>query len=422
MHVATADLTGVTYGDSGSRPGIRVASVDFVRGVAMILMAIDHVRIYAGIPVDGTFGFFYTRWITNFVAPTFVFLAGTAIYLRGRKLNDKADLSMFLLTRGLWLVLLEMTVIRLAWTFNLDFAHYLLAGVIWMLGWCMVLMAALVRLPVVFHAIAGTAIIALHNLTNLFQQSITHFFEDGGPNWILKLIYFGGAIDLGTTGPPLMILYVIVPWIGLMMVGYAFGVVVEMPRERRTRLCLKLGAGLTLLFILLRAVDVYGDPRPWRIKPASQPSGQTSANAAIAPRPTTPATRRFLNTTKYPASLLFLLMTIGPMLLLLALAEHAGGRAAGIITTFGRVPMLYYLLHLPVIHVAACIVSGIREGQVNPWLFENHPLAASWPPPYRWSLGLMYLVYVICLIVLYFPCKRFAELRAKRHSAWLSYF
>ncbi len=168
------------------RPQPRVTSMDFVRGVVMILMAIDHVRVYSGQPAGGpTPGIFFTRWITHFVAPAFVFLAGTAAYLHGSKLGNRAVLAKFLAIRGAWLVLLEMTVIRLAWTFNFDFAHYLLAGVIWMIGWCMILMAAAVYLPVTAIGVIGVAIIALHNVTDSFAAPLAKAFGDSGPNWLL---------------------------------------------------------------------------------------------------------------------------------------------------------------------------------------------------------------------------------------------
>ena len=426
MQVSTAVVSKIQ--EEAIQPSLRtrVASVDFVRGVAMVLMAIDHVRVYSGVPAGGpTYGVFFTRWVTHFVAPAFVFLAGTAAYLHGRKLNDKNALSKFLLTRGLWLVFLELTFLRLAWTFNLDFAHYLLAGVIWMLGWCMVLMAVFSRLPLLFNAIAGVAIVALHNLTNVFQQPLANYFGQAGPNWLLKFLYFGGAVKLGQGGPPLIVLFVVVPWIGLMMAGYAFGKIVERPADQRRRFCLTLGAALTIAFILLRAIDGYGDPRPWRVKPAppqaTQSSTQNAGNPARPPRPVPPALIRFLNTNKYPASLDFLLMTIGPMFVLLGAAEHLHGRFAAIITTFGRVPMFYYLLHIPLIHAAACIVSVIRDGHLDHWLLENHPMGQSFPPPHTWSLGLLYLVYFLCLIALYFPCKWYADVRARRKSVWLSY-
>jgi uncharacterized membrane protein len=361
----------------------RIDSIDFVRGVAMILMAIDHVRVYSGQPPGGpTPGIFFTRWITHFVAPAFVFLAGTSAYLHGRKLGDRAALSTFLVTRGLWLVVLELTVIRVCWTFNFDFAHYMLAGVIWMIGWCMVLLAAAIWLPVRAIGAIGVAIIALHDITDFFPNAREH------ANALLKILYFGGQ-----PFPPLLVLFVIVPWIGVMMAGYAFGAAMQTTPERRRSICMKLGVVLTALFI-----DLYGDPRKWR--------GSPNPFAFIA-------------TSKYPASLDFLLMTLGPMFILLALSE---GWRSKVVTTFGRVPMFYYLLHIPTIHLAACIVSLIREGHVDPWLFGNHPMdAPPLPAGYLWSLPLLYLVFAICVTALYFPCRWYARIRSERRSRWLSY-
>jgi uncharacterized membrane protein len=375
-----------------------LTSLDIVRGVVMILMAIDHVRVYSGLPAGGpTPGIFFTRWVTHFVAPAFVFLAGTGAYLHGAKLRDTRALSRFLVTRGLWLVLLELTVIRVAWTFNFDFAHYMLAGVIWMIGWCMVIMAALVHLPVIVNAIGGVSIIALHNITDHLPAAMSAL-EKGGMAWLWKILYLGGGFQLGGDGPPLLVLFVIVPWIGVMMAGYSFGVVMQMPVERRRAISLRLGVGLTVAFVALRALDVYGDPRHWH------------------------NVLGFLGTTKYPASLLFLLMTLGPMLIGLAFAERATGRVADVLATFGRVPFFYYVLHIPVIHAAACVVSLIREGAVNPWLFTNHPMAPGQVPDgYTWSLPLLYLVFAIVVTLLYFPCRWFSRLKSTRRSAWLSY-
>jgi uncharacterized membrane protein len=382
----------------------RLDAIDLVRGIAMVLMAIDHVRVYSGLPAGGpTAGLFFTRWVTHFVAPAFVFLAGTAAYLHGRRLEQRATLSRFLVVRGLWLVLLELTVIRIAWTFNLDFASYMLAGVIWMIGWCMVLLAAAIHLPLRAIAVLAVAIIALHNVTDQFGAAIQQRFGDAGPPAWLQILYFGGGVPLGDGGPPLLVLFVIVPWIGVMMAGCAYGRVMDRAPDERRRFALVLGVSLCLLFVLLRGLDVYGDPRPWH---ASR----------------LPGVLAFLNTTKYPASLSFLLMTLGPMFVLLGLAERWHGAAASVLTTFGRVPMFYYLLHIPVIHGAAVIVSAVREGSVNPWLFGNHPMA---PPPvpdgYAWSLGLLYLVFVASVAILYVPCHWFARQRAQSRSRWLSY-
>jgi uncharacterized membrane protein len=372
------------------RPSTRIDSIDLVRGIAMILMALDHVRVYSGVPAGGPSpGVFFTRWITHFVAPAFVFLAGTSAYLHGRKMPSRGSLSKFLVTRGAFLVLLELTVIRVAWTFNLDFGNYMLAGVIWMLGICMMLMAGIIYLPLRAIGAIGIAIIALHNVADFIPRP-------ENPNALLAVLYTGGVAI-----PPLIVLYVIIPWIGVMMAGYAFGAVMELPVERRRAIYLRLGIVMTLLFVVLRAISVYGDPRPWN-----------HARGILG----------FLNTTKYPASLQFLLMTLGPMLILLALAEGWHGRFARIVTTFGRVPMFYYLLHIPLIHSAACIVSLIREGHVDPWLFGNHPMdPPPLPPGYMWSLGLLYLVFFLCVAALHFPVRWYARVRASKRSAWLSY-
>jgi uncharacterized membrane protein len=385
----------------------RIESIDFARGVVMILMAIDHVRVFAGVPAGGdTPGLFFTRWITHFVAPGFVLLAGTAAYLHGLTLPGRAALARFLLTRGAWLVLLELTVIRLSWTFNFDFANYNLAGVIWMLGVCMMLMAGLVYLPVRVLGVAGVAIVALHNVTDIFSERIWRSFGEAGPGWLLKFLYFGGAVQVGSeSGPPLLILYVIVPWIGVMMAGYALGAFMQQPPEQRRALLLRIGAAMTVAFVALRALDAYGDPGQW-----------TESNL--------PRGLAFLATTKYPASLLFLLMTLGPVLMLMGLAERwrRRGPALRAVTVFGRVPMFYYLLHIPVIHLAAMVVSLAREGRVNPWLFGNHPLAPpDVPDGYAWSLPLLYMVFVLCVAVLYVPCRWYARVRAERRSRWLSY-
>jgi len=400
---ARAQVSSETY-DAGvpsatkAPPRERVPSVDIVRGVVMILMAIDHVRVYSGLPAGGpTPGIFFTRWVTHFVAPAFVFLAGTGAYLHGAKLRDTRALSRFLLSRVLWLILLELTVIRVAWTFNFDFAHYLLAGVIWMIGWCMVIMAALVHLPVIVNAVGGIAIITLHNVTDFFPAAMSALGKGSGA-WLWKILYLGGGFQIGSDGPPLLVLFVIVPWIGVMMTGYAFGRVMQLPADRRRSISLRLGVSLTIAFVVLRAIDVYGDPRHW--------------HNALA----------FLATNKYPASLLFLLMTLGPMFVGLALAERAAGRVAGVLTTFGRVPLFYYVLHIPTIHAAACVVSLIREGAINPWLFANHPMAPGRVPDgYTWSLPLLYAVFAVVVVLLYFPCRWFARLKATRRSVWLSY-
>lgn len=373
----------------------RIASIDLIRGAVMILMAIDHVRVYSGLPAGGpTAGIFFTRWVTHFVAPGFIFFAGMSAFFYGRK---HGDLSRFLLLRGIWLVLLELTVIRIAWTFNFDFANYLLAGVIWVIGWCMILMAPLVRLRPRTLAIIGVAIIALHN--GVMPWLVGHV--PLGELWkILYIGFFNGPVG----GTPLIVLYSIIPWIGVMAAGYGFGPILTLEPARRNRICLRVGLGATALFLILRGLNLYGDPRPWSATPPM------------------PALLSFLNTTKYPASLLFLLMTLGPTIALIPLLDRARGRIARWVTAFGRVPFFYYVLHIPLIHALALVVSAIRLGGVSPWLFTNHPMANPPPPEgYIWSLSLLYLVWAIAIVLLYFPCRWYAELKARRGDWWLKY-
>jgi uncharacterized membrane protein len=384
----------------------RVHTVDVTRGVAMILMAIDHVRVYSGVPAGGPApGVFFTRWITNFVAPAFAFLSGTSAYLLGKKLGSTAALSKYLLTRGLVLVLLELTLIRVCWTFNVQFNEYLLAGVIWMLGWCMVLMAGLVWLPTAVIGGFGVAVIFLHNLLDFIPQSTAQQLSQStlAPLW--QILYFGGPIQIGD-GPTLAVLYSIVPWIGVMAAGYAFGAVMTMEQQRRDRICVAIGVAAIALFFVLRTVDVYGDPRHWH---------------ATIPTPM-PTFFRYINTSKYPASLQFLLMTLGPTILAMPLLDRARGKIGEIVALYGRVPMFYYLLHIPAIHFAAVLVSFIRSGKAEPWLFANHPMMVPPPPAgYTWSLGLLYLVFVIVVGLLYFPCRWYWERKSTNRAGWMRY-
>ena len=369
----------------------RLQSVDIVRGIVMVLMAIDHVRVYAGVPAGGpAAGVFFTRWVTHFCAPVFVFLAGTAAFLHGRKLGDPAALSRYLVTRGVLLVVLEMTVIRLMWTFMpASMGVFLLAGVIWMLGWCMVLMAGIVRLPM--WAIATFGLFAI------FAQDVFGPLTGALPPsmaWLGQLVYTGGEIALG--GTSLSVLYSIVPWIGVMAAGYAFGGIVVLEPGRRRRLCLRIGLSATALFLVLAGAASL-----------SSEDGQALLF-------------RVLNQRKYPASQLFLLMTLGPAIALLPLVENARGWLARMFITFGRVPMFYYLLHIPVIHLLALLAWRVRDGEVHPEWFATAPYV-SVPQAAQWSLPLLYLVFAMSIAVLYPVCRWYARVKAERPQAWMRF-
>ena len=385
-------VTTIKPSDVATQPlsvSARVASLDLWRGIVMVLMAIDHVRVYSGVPAGGpTAGIFFTRWVTHFCAPAFVFLAGTAAFLHGRKVGVPA-VSRYLFTRGFVLVVMEVTIIKLSWTFTLESLNFPLAGVIWMLGWCMVLMAGLVHLSV-------TAITAI-GLLLVFGQDIIGSAAGRLP-FFGPFLYSGGEVQLGAAGPTFSILYTLIPWIGVMALGYAFGAIVVRPAEERHRLCFRIGLVATAAFLL-------------------------AGGAMVAFAPTSdgpPAYIQLLNQRKYPASQLFLLMTLGPPIALLPLAERAQGALARLSTTFGRVPMFYYLLHIPLIHVLALLVWKIRDGQVHAEWFASAPYV-SVPPEQRWSLALLYLVFFIAVAALYFPCRWFAGVKQRNNSALLRY-
>jgi len=375
----------------------------------MVIMAIDHVRVYSGLPAGGPSpGIFFTRWITHFCAPAFIFLAGTSIFFYARK---HAHVSRFLLIRGVWLIFLELTVLRLSWTFNFDFAHYEMAGVLWVIGWCMILMAGLVRLPLPVSAVVGVTIIAAHNLlidSHFFQ--VVDALNSSRLSGLWKVLYVGfyaGPVQFWPNGPSLTVLYSLVPWIGVMAAGYAFGRILLLESGLRTRVCLAIGLGMIALFLVLRGFNLYGDPFPWH---------------AASPQRPMPSFFSFLACTKYPASLDFLLMTLGPIIALIPVLEHARGPVARAVTTFGRVPFFFYVIHIPLIHGLALIVSKIRLGVVSPWLFTNHPMGnPQAPSDYVWSLGLLYLVWGVATVILYFACQWFAKVKRRRQDWWLSY-
>jgi uncharacterized membrane protein len=365
----------------------RVRSIDIVRGVVMVLMAIDHVRVFSGLPAGGpTAGIFLTRWVTHFCAPAFAFLAGTGAFLHGRRLADRGALARYLVTRGLMLVVLELTVIRVSWTFNFHYSEFVLAGVIWMLGWCMVLLAGLVWLPMRTIGIIGLSLMLFQQvflLPRLLPASIrtaiapiwNFFYPSGAPGW-----------------DGITILYVVVPWLGVMAAGYAFGAIVIRQPEERRRLCVRIGLSATALFVVFAGVFM-----------AVVPAGHD-------PRP---ALFRALDPPKYPVSQPFLLMTLGPMIALLPLLERARGRLADAFVTFGRVPLFYYLLHIPLIHVTALAAWYLRDGSTHAEWFATAPFVEV-SPDQPWGLPLLYLVFAIDVAVLYVACRWFVGYEARR--------
>jgi uncharacterized membrane protein len=394
-----------------SRPE-RLESIDLLRGVVMMLMALDHVRDFFSAqlhmdPVDletTTPGIFLTRWVTHYCAPTFIFLAGTAAFLSGTRGKSTADLSWFLLTRGLWLAFFEVVINRMMWMFNFDLLHHG-AGVFWAIGWSMVVLSVLVYFPTWVATTFGVLMIALHNLLDGLTAQQVHLPEwawvilhSPGDAGLIKGAVNGQDITFGTG-------YCLIPWMGVMAFGYGFGTLMQLPRTARRPLLFALGAAVTAAFIVLRAVNVYGDPRPW----AEQSSSLLTFLS-------------FLNCTKYPASLLFLLMTLGPGILFLAVFDRPVGQWAKPVITFGRVPLFFYLLHIPLIHGGAVLLDYLRFGwspQVGrgPWEVGAVPRLVG----YGVSLPTVYLIWIAVLVILYPPCRWFAEVKRRRRDGWLSY-
>jgi uncharacterized membrane protein len=381
---------------------VRIEAIDVVRGVIMILMALDHVRDFFGNsglnptdPATTTVPLFFTRWITHFCAPVFFLLTGTGAYLSLRK-QTKPELSRFLFTRGLWLIFLELTVTRcLGWQFNFDY-HVTMLIVLWALGWAMIVLSILVYLPASVVTAFGVVMIATHNLLDSVDSS--------NPFWS---ILHSPNVIVNQPGRVVRVIYVLIPWIGVTAAGYGLGQIYSRPSTRRKAFLLPLGIGLTAAFLVLRGVDVYGDPLPW----STQKSAVFTALS-------------FLNTTKYPPSLLYLLMTLGPALLFLWAVDAGTPRWLRPALIVGKVPMFYYLLHIPLIHLLAVAVCYARYGQVH-WMFESPTLRQfpiTLPPGWGYSLPIVYLVWAVVVLTLYPLCRWFADLKRRRSDAWLSYF
>jgi uncharacterized membrane protein len=383
----------------------RIESVDLLRGVIMILMALDHTRDYFGAPVNPTdvatttVALFFTRWVTHFCAPVFFLLTGTGAFLALRR-RSVADLSRFLLTRGLWLIFLEFVVVRcLGWQFNFDY-HLTVLTVLWALGWSMVVLSALVWLPPNMVGIVGAAIILVHNLFDGVQAASLGALA---PLW--TALHAPGV--LWTDGTHMVFsAYVLIPWVGVTAVGYALGQVYRWGPERRRRFLLRMGIALVIAFLALRLVNLYGDPSRW----AHQRSGVFTALS-------------FINTTKYPPSLLYLLMTLGPALVFLRVVDGAVPRALQPALAYGKVPMFYYVLHIVLIHLLAVGACLARYGSAQ-WMFESPTLdryPVTQPPGWPAPLPVVWLTWLIVVTLLYPLCRWFAAVKRRRTDWWLSY-
>jgi len=413
MQVLDSDLTSDSRHEIRAVSGTkrqRLDSVDMLRGLAIVLMSLDHVREFLSEsqvdPTDiaqTTLSLFFTRWVTHFCAPVFVFLAGTGSFLYRQRGHSTGEVAGFLLTRGLWLVFLELTVIRLAWFFNIDYASSSVGQVIWTIGWSMVVMSGLVFLPIRGITIFGLITIVFHNCLDPVTADSFGAFA-----WVWRFLHDGGMVTL-LPGVPVHVAYPLIPWVGVMATGYGFGELLQLPRDRRRKLMFCLGVLMTAAFVGLRASNFYGDPIPWSVQPEF-----------------TRTLMSFLNLQKYPPSLLFLLMTLGPALIAIAAADrpsatdHPASAARRILVTFGRVPLFYYILHLYLIHALTLCLVYIQSGATPAWLFSFPPGHAGEGNGY--SLPILYLIWLGIVAVLYPLCRWFGDVKRRRSDAWLSYF
>jgi uncharacterized membrane protein len=379
----------------------RVESVDVVRGVIMILMALDHTRDFFGFPgqnptdlASATPALFFTRWVTHFCAPVFFLLTGTGAYLSLRR-KSPGELSRFLLTRGIWLIFLEVVVVRcFAYQFNFDYRVTMLL-VLWALGWAMITLSALVRLPAFVATAVGALMIVGHNLFDSVKSA--------SPLW--AILHSPGFV-VNTPEHVVFAAYPLIPWVGVTAMGYGLGQVYSWDTERRRGFLLRLGLALSLAFVVIRGLDIYGDPSRWMRQ-------KTALFTVLS----------FLNTTKYPPSLLFLLMTLGPAMIFLWSVDRGTPRILRPALVIGKVPLFYFVLHFALIHLIAVVTCYVRYGSAH-WMFESPDLAHypfSPPPAWGYSLPIVYLMWAFVVVTMYPLCRWYAALKQRRSDAWLSY-
>ena len=435
----------------------RIYSIDFLRGLVMMVMLLDHTRDFVQHgalqadptdPVTTTVPLFFTRWITHFCAPTFVFLSGVSIYLQKAHGKSSGELSRFLLTRGLWLILLEFTVVRFGIVFNLDYTFAALMQVIWVIGVSMIVMAGLIWLPVRVVTAIGVLMVVLHNLLDRITVPPNIAFAGQPPpgfgDVLWMILHQPGIVPI-TSGSSAFLAYPLIPWIGVMAAGYALGSIYQWDAGRRRKWLLGLGLAATALFVVVRLINLYGDPNPWftktefvermnaRVERESAAPGEAGPGRrgedglrAIEESPLSDSTfalLSFLNTQKYPPSLLFLLMTLGPAMLVLYLTDRIDGRAIWqkIAIVFGRVPMFFYLLQFPLAHAMGVVLSLIAGKDIG-YLFLPIPQnVQAAPPDHGFSLAVTYAAWIGGLIILFPLCWWWGNLKRRNKHWTLSY-
>ena len=386
----------------------RIGSIDLLRGSVMIIMALDHVRDYFHAdaylydPLDlnkASVALFFTRWITHFCAPIFMLLAGTAAFLNGQK-KTKKELSGFLLKRGLWLILLELVVVNFGWNFDISFTNIYFIT-IWALGVSMIVLAGLIHLPKMLILIIGVVLVMGHDLLDNI-----HVTGNTLPAFGWALLH--DQAFFSWQGKNVLVGYPVLPWIGIMALGYCLGNLYTPAFEaaKRKKMLLIMGASAIALFIVIRFINVYGDPHPW--------THQSSPVYTLL---------SFLKVNKYPPSLLYALMTLGPALLFLSVTENANNGVSKIISVYGRVPMFYYLLHIFIIHIATLLAAGLfTTFSWHVWILKEPLWFTKTLVGYGFSLGVVYLVWMAIVAGAYPLCKWYDNYKTNhKEKWWLSY-
>jgi uncharacterized membrane protein len=382
----------------------RIASIDILRGAVMIIMALDHVRDFLHItamtadpldPATTTPGLFFARWITHFCAPIFVFLSGLSAYISGKR-KTRSALSIFLIKRALWLIVVEVVVITFGLTFNPGY-NFIVLQVIWALACSMIILALLLRTSYIVILISGLILFFFHNITDFTTWPKT------GPLGILLTGSFT-PLPIGQTHM-LGFFYAILPWTGIYLIGYSLGKLYESTFDpaRRKRILFTAGISIIALFILIRFINYYGDPSLWK--------SQTSAWRTFL---------SFLNTSKYPPSFLYSCMTLGPALVILSLTEKISSRFSKVLAVYGSVPFFYYIPHFFIVH-GITVIAFYATGHTNAQIADPRSIFFFRPPDLGFSLPIVLLIWLFVVASLYLPCKWYSKYKQTHTHWWLSY-
>lgn len=385
----------------------RIASIDILRGIIMLIMALDHVRDYFHIDAltdsptnlaTTTPALFFTRWITHYCAPLFLFLSGISAWLAGQR-RTKNELSRFLITRGLWLIFAEIVIMTFILTFNPTYSIFLLA-VIWAIGWSMVILGLLVHSSYYVILVVGIILVFLHNITDIIGP-----IEKEPASFFYKIFLTANGTVYTVGSRVILFGYAILPWTGIMLVGYAFGKLYShhFDAARRKRILLTTGFSAIVLFIILRFINHYGDPAPWSVQ-------KTGLYTFLS----------FLSTTKYPVSLMFTCMTVGPGMIVLALLENARGSWTRFALVYGKVPFFYFAGHFLLAHII-CVIAFFAKGNSTSQIVDPASIFLFRPAKFGFTLTQTYLFWLLVVLLMYYPCKWYGRYKDTHKKWWLSY-